>query len=258
MAANLELPADHPGVSDARYRQRRARIAEASVGLPAGAPPPLIDYVPAEDEVWSTVSGALHDLHRTYAVQEYRDAAARLALSTEGVPQLADVSDRLSELSGWRVRAVPGLVPTSVFYGALADRTFLSTQYVRHPSVPFYTPEPDIIHELIGHVNALASPRFAALYEAAGQASRRATDAAALERFSRVFWFTIEFGVAYEHGELRTYGAGLLSSYGEIQAFRAAEIRELDLEVMASMEYDITHFQHVVFCARSFDDVAAF
>jgi phenylalanine-4-hydroxylase len=144
-----------------------------------------------------------------------------------------------------------------MFYGSLADRTFLSTQYVRHPSVPFYTPEPDIIHELIGHVNALASPRIAALYEAAGQASRRATDAAALERFSRVFWFTLEFGVAHEQGRLRTYGAGLLSSFGEIQAFRKATVRPFDPDAMIAQDYDITTFQEILFGAASFDDAAA-
>ena len=111
----------------------------------------------------------------------------------------------------------------------MAERRFLSTQYVRHPSVPFYTPEPDIVHEIIGHANMLASPVLADLYERAGRASRRALRADSLEFFSRVFWFSLEFGVLREGGELRAYGAGLLSSYGEIQAFRHAEIRRLDL-----------------------------
>ena len=100
-----------------------------------------------------------------------------------------------------------------------------------------------------------SSPRFAALYEVAGAASRRATTDAALERFSKVFWFTIEFGVAMERGELRTYGAGLLSSYGEIQAFRGAEIRPLDFDEMAVADYDITSFQDVLYVAPSFDDL---
>ena len=115
---------------------------------------------------------------------------------------------------------MPGLVPTRTFYGSLAERRFLSTQYVRHPSVPLYTPEPDIVHEVIGHANMLASPVFADLYELAGQASRRAESPEALEFFSRVFWFSVEFGVVWEGGELRTYGAGILSSFGELDAFR--------------------------------------
>ena len=148
---------------------------------------------------------------------------------------------------------MPGLVPTREFYGALADRTFLATQYVRHPSVPFYTPEPDIIHELIGHVNGLASPRIAALYEAAGRASLAATTDEALDRFSRVFWFTLEFGVVREHGELRTYGAGLLSSFGEIQAFARSTSDRSTSRRWPTDDYDITRFQDVLFAADSFD-----
>jgi phenylalanine-4-hydroxylase len=143
-------------------------------------------------------------------------------------------------------------VPTRVFYGALARRHFLSTQYIRHHSVPFYTPEPDIVHEIIGHANMLASPVFASLYELAGAASRRATSDASLQFFSRVFWFTIEFGLVWERDELRTYGAGLLSSFGEIQQFRRAEVRPFDLGQMGTFDYDITHYQPVLFAAPSF------
>ena len=152
---------------------------------------------------------------------------------------------------------MPGLVPTRVFYGSLAARRFRSTQYLRHGSEPFYTPEPDVIHELIGHANGLASPKFATLYEAAGRASLRATSPEQLERFSRVFWFTMEFGVVHEEGDLRAYGAGLLSSFGEIEAFRDAEVREWDPDEMAAREYDITHFQPVLYCAGDFDTTAA-
>lgn len=253
--AGFELPAEHPGVADPVYRDRRATIAAASRDLPPGAPPPHVDYSPAEDEVWNVVSEALSELHQRLATEEYLRGEEALALPRDRVPQLADVSDRLRRLTGWRICAVPGLVPTRTFYGSLADRTFLSTQYVRHPSVPFYTPEPDIVHELIGHANALASPRFAALYEAAGQASRRASSADALERFSRVFWFTMEFGVVVERGEPRAYGAGLLSSFGEIQEFRKAEMRALDTAAMEALEYDITRFQDVLFLADSFEAI---
>ena len=153
--------------------------------------------------------------------------APDLALPTDRVPQLADVSRRLQELTGWRIDAAPGLAPTRDFYGALAERRFLSTQYVRHSSVPLYTPEPDIIHEVIGHANMLADPQFAELYATAGAASRRCDDEQ-LKRFSKTFWFTLEFGVVCEGTELKAYGAGLLSSFGEIQAFRDAEIRDWD------------------------------
>lgn len=252
----VALADDHPGVADPTYRRRRDEIAAASTGLAPGSEPPRIDYHDDESALWRLVSEALAERHERFACAEYRRAAARLALPADRVPQLAEVSDRLRDLTGFAIGAVPGLVPTDVFYGSLADRRFLSTQYLRHASQPFYTPEPDVIHELLGHANGLASPTFARLYEAAGRASRRARTPDELERFSRVFWFTMEFGVVREDGELRTYGAGLLSSYGEIEAFRDAEVRDWDPDEMAHHEYDITHFQPVLYCAGDFDTTA--
>ncbi len=247
------LPADHPGVSDLDYRRRRAAIAAVGEAHQPGDAIREVDYTAEEDDLWATVSGQLGDLHRSFAVAAYREGGGRLDLPADRVPQLGRVSERLTELTGWAITPVPGLVPTRTFYGSLAERRFCSTQYVRHHSVPFYTPEPDIVHELVGHANALAHPRFAALYELAGQAARRSRSAATLEAFSRVFWFSLEFGVLWEDGELRIYGAGLLSSYGEIQCFRDATIRDLDVAAMASTAYDITQYQPVLFAARSFD-----
>lgn len=251
-APPLALPDDHPGVSDLAYRQRRAAIAGVGEAHRPGADIPVVAYAPEEDAVWRTVSAELAVLHEDLAVAAYRDGVSALALPTAEVPQLGRVSDRLADLTGWAITPVPGLVPTRTFYGSLAERRFCSTQYIRHHSVPFYTPEPDVVHELVGHANALAEPRFAALYELAGQAARRCESDAALEAFSRVFWFSLEFGVAWEDGALRAYGAGLLSSYGEIQAFRSAEVRPLDVAAMATLDYDITQYQPVLFAADSF------
>jgi phenylalanine-4-hydroxylase len=247
----FELPPDHPGVSDAAYLARRADIAQVGDAYRAGDPIPDVDYAPEEDEVWRIVSVELARKHRRYACAEYLAGAQRLVLPTQRVPQLREVDHRLQELTGFGIRPVGGLVPIRDFYGSLAERTFTSTQYVRHHSVPFYTPEPDIIHEIIGHANTLASPAFADLYEAAGRASKRAESADALQFFSRVFWFTLEFGVVWEAGELRGYGAGLLSSYGEIEVFRDAQVRPWDLAAMGTVDYDITRYQPVLFAAAS-------
>jgi phenylalanine-4-hydroxylase len=252
-APALELPADHPGVSDPAYRQRRAAIAEVGATFTSGAAIPDVEYTPAEDGVWRIVSRELAAKHQRYACREFLDAAAALTLPTDRVPQLREVDERVHAVTGFHIEPVPGLVPTRTFYGSLAERRFLSTQYIRHHSVPFYTPEPDIVHEIIGHANQLASPVFADLYEAAGKASARATTPEALERFSRIWWFTLEFGVAWEGAELRAYGAGLLSSFGEIDAYRQATIRPWDLPAMASHPYDITTYQPVLFAAPSFE-----
>jgi phenylalanine-4-hydroxylase len=250
----FELPADHPGVADHAYRMRRATIAEVAARFRPGEPIPDVTYVEEEDAVWRTVAGELGRKHERLACAAYREGARRLALRTDRVPQLQEVSERLKALTGFRIEPVSGLVPTRAFYGALADRVFLATQYVRHHSVPFYTPEPDVIHEVIGHCNALAHPALADLYRVAGEASRRCKTDEALEFFSRVFWYSLEFGVVWEAGELRTYGAGLLSSYAEIERFREAEIRPLDVVSMGSMSYDITHYQPTLFAAASFDE----
>jgi phenylalanine-4-hydroxylase len=252
-----ELPKDHPGFSDPAYRERRARIAEVGAAYRRGDPIPDVTYSTEEDEVWRLVSTELAGKHRRYACAEYLAGAARLVLPLERVPQLREVDERIYGLTGFRINPVPGLVPTRTFYGSLAERTFLSTQYIRHHSVPFYTPEPDIVHEIIGHANMLASPVFAELYELAGRASLRAMTDVSLDVFSRVFWFTLEFGVVHENGALKAYGAGLLSSYGEIETFREAEIRGWDLRAMATQEYDITHYQPVLFAATSFEQMLA-
>jgi len=253
--AAYPLPTDHPGFHDEAYRARRAAIAAVGATYERGAPIPDVEYTAEEHALWGLVARELRAKHEWYACREYLAASDRLALPRDRVPQLAHVTGRLEWLTGFRLEPVPGLVPTRQFYGALADSRFLSTQYIRHHSVPFYTPEPDVVHELVGHANMLASPIFAELYRAAGRASLRAATNEALDRFSRVFWFTLEFGVVWEGGELRTYGAGLLSSFGELEVFRRAEIRPLDVEQMASLDYDITRYQPVLFAGRSLGEV---
>jgi phenylalanine-4-hydroxylase len=260
--APAELPEDHPGFSDPEYRARRGAIADVGAHYHSGDPIPDVTYTAEEDEVWRLVSHELARKHKRYACRAYLEGAAALTLPTDRMPQLREVDERVHALGRFHIEPVPGLVPTRVFYGALARRTFLSTQYIRHHSVPFYTPEPDIVHEIIGHANMLANPVFADLYEEAGKASVRASSDAALDFFSKVFWFTLEFGVVHEDGELKAYGAGLLSSYGEIEEFRRAEVRPWDIARMGTLEYDITRYQPILFAAESFDrmvdDLTAF
>jgi len=251
----VDLAADHPGVADPAYRTRRNAIAALAVGHRRGEPVPHADYSPEEHAVWTLVSRELAAQHATYAVREYRDAVQAVALPTDHIPQLDEVSARVEPLTGFRYEPVAGLATLREFYGAMAAGVFLSTQYIRHHSVPLYTPEPDVVHEVIGHAHTLADPGLASVYRAAGAAAQRVQTDEALEFLSKVFWFSLEFGVAWEAGELRTYGAGLLSSYGEIQEFRAADVRPLDLAAMGTQSYDITHYQPVLFAGRSLSHV---
>jgi phenylalanine-4-hydroxylase len=249
------LGADHPGVADPDYRARRNAIASAGAAWQVGDPLPQVEYTPEEHEVWAAVSAELEPLHQRRACQEFLAGQTRLQLPTDHIPQLDEVSDALQALTGFTYRPAAGLVPLRKFYGSLADGVFHSTQYIRHHSVPLYTPEPDVVHEVLGHGNCLASDRFAALYRAAGRAALRVEGERALEFVSKVFWFSLEFGVLQEDGELKTYGAGLLSSYGEIQEMTRAQLLPLDVARMGVQEYDITHYQPLLFCAQGFGEV---
>lgn len=251
----VHLSDEHPGVRDPEYRARRNAIAALALNHIPGTPVPHIDYTPDEQRVWHIVSTELAPRHRRYACAEVLDAAGRLALPDDHIPQLDEVSAALEPLTGFRYAPAAGLVPLREFFGSFADRTFHATQYIRHHSAPLYTPEPDAIHEVIGHANQLASPRFAAVYTAVGAAVARLTTETALKFLANVFWFSMEFGVLREHGEVRCYGAGLLSSYGEIAEFHHAELRPLDLTAMGTATYDITHYQPVLYCAESIAEI---
>jgi phenylalanine-4-hydroxylase len=248
-SVNVELAADHPGASDPVYRERRNHIAAKAVAWEPGDPIPRIEYTDAEHEVWRIVSRELAPKHSRYACRDFRDAAAALALPADHVPQLDEVTESLRPLTGFGYHPAAGLVPLRDFLGALGDGIFHSTQYIRHDAMPLYTPEPDLIHEVIGHGNLMAAPRFAEIKRQAGLAAQRVETEDALQFLADVFWFTIEFGVLREEGEVRAYGAGILSSYGEIEEFRGADLRPLDLLEMGTLEYDITKYQPVLFCA---------
>jgi phenylalanine-4-hydroxylase len=251
----VHLADNHPGAVDPDYRSRRNALATLAIEWQPGTPPPVAPYTDAEHEVWRIVCGELHGLHERLACSLYLEGKRRLGLPEARIPQLVEVNALLAPLTGFQYVPAAGLVPLLEFYGSLADGVFHSTQYVRHHSVPLYTPEPDDLHEVVGHGNCLAHDRFAALYRLAGEAVRRVETTEAVEFISKVFWFSLEFGVLREDGEVRSYGAGLLSSYGEIQQVGQADLRPLDVARMGVQTYDITHYQPVLFCGNGFAEV---
>jgi phenylalanine-4-hydroxylase len=254
-AVTVHLAHDHPGANDPDYRRRRNQIAAAALAWRPDEPSPSIDYTPAEHEAWRTVSRELAIKHERYAVREYREAKHAVAMPADRVPGLDEISALVAPLGGWTYVPAAGLVPLEEFYGSLADRTFHSTQYVRHPAVPLYTPEPDIIHEVIGHGHLLATPTFGELHRLAGIASKRLRDRDNLLFLSKVFWFSLEFGVVVEDGEIRAYGAGILSSYGEIDEFRGMHHQPLDIVEMGITDYDITAYQPVLYLASCVEEI---
>lgn len=256
MRANLvELAPDHPGFADPGYRARRDAIAALARAWDGGAIPSA-PYVEDEHQVWREVWAQLGPLHQRCVAGELLELQREFPIDRERIPQLAEVSARLERLTGFRMVPVEGLVAPRRFFSQLRDGLFNATQYVRHPSRPFYTPEPDVIHELVGHAATLAHPRLAAINRKFGEAAALG-DRQLLARIERVYWFTLEFGVCEQASELRAYGAGLLSSIGELQratarATAGLAFRRWDLEAIASCEYDTSQYQTELFVAPSF------
>ncbi len=251
----VKLDPDHPGFRDPEYRARRNQIAEIAFSYRPGSPIPLAPYTEEEHGVWQTIWKALGPAHRSHACREYLDCVEQLDFGTDRIPQLGEVTEKVEAISGFRLEPVAGLVEPRVFLESLANGVFLCTQYIRHHSTPLYTPEPDVAHEIIGHAITLASKRLAEINRLFGEAVKRTGDPDRLDILARIYWFTIEFGVLREDGEVKAYGTGLLSSAGELEEMHKATLLPLDLEVASHHDYDPTHYQSVLFCADSFEDV---
>lgn len=248
-ARDAQHPELHPD-----YVARRDEIARLATG--SGQRPASITYTDDENRTWSQVITSLHQRWEVLAAPEILRAAERIALPVDRVPQLTEVTAALAPRSGFSFEAVPGLVPVDAFFGALADGRFLSTQYIRHHDAPLYTPEPDIIHEVIGHGTCLAQPHLAMLHREAGAAMLRMTTATSRQFLANVFWFSVEFGVMATPDGPRAVGAGLLSSVGELDWFAdRAMVRELDIDAMGTTEYDIAAFQPTLFSCRSLGEL---
>jgi phenylalanine-4-hydroxylase len=249
----VSFPPGHPGHRDLAYHRRRVTIAEAAFAAGPAAPAADITYTDEEHDVWRTVGAALADPHAKHACREFLEGADRLRLPADRLPQLREVSDTIEQLTGMRFSPAPGMLAPRDFYSSLAERRFQATQYIRHPSLPHFSPEPDLIHEVIGHGTALAHERWADIYELFGHAVRRLKSHDALSDVSKVFWFTMEAGLVTEDDEVKACGATLLSSCGELDNIARADIRPLDITAMQRQRYTVTGYQPVLFCADSFD-----
>ena len=248
----VTLDPDHPGFRDRVYRGRRNEIAEIALNYASGDPVPLAPYVDEEHRVWSTVWRALTPLHAERVAAEILELQSFLPLGNDRIPQLRELNRQLHNAAGFRMEPVAGLVTARTFMRYLGKRVFLSTQYIRHHSQPFYTPEPDVVHELIGHAATLVHPGIAEVNRLLGQAAEVANDRE-MERIGNVYWYTMEFGLVEQNGRPKAYGAGLLSSVGELSEFETrSTLHEWDLAQIASTGFDPTTYQTDLFVAPSF------
>jgi len=254
----VQFVPEHPGFNDARYQRHRATIAEAALEHRTEQPVPEITYLDEEHECWRLLSTELGDRHERHACAEIREGLAKLALPADCVPQLRYVSGVVQALTGFSFSPAAGLVDQFKFYGSLADREFRATQFIRHYSAPLFSPEPDMIHEIVGHGSALAGRRLADIYELLGKAVRCLRSNEDVSAVSSIFWFALEYGLVRERGEIKVCGASMLSSCGEMDQFLAAQIRPLDVQSMLTQPYRVDQYQPVLFCADSFGHLEDF
>lgn len=254
-AATLELEPGHPGEHDAGYVTRRQFLFDLTrrhrlerLG------PPLIDYTAEETRVWREVAPKLHELHDKYACALYLRAKEELAITETEIPQLKTLSDRLGRETQMHLVPAEGALPYRTFYRYIADRGFPVTQFIRHGSHPEFTPEPDMIHDCLGHVPPLMNRDYAELLTLIGKAAAatpHGDQVLALKRFS---WFSIEFGLIEEAGEVKVFGAGILSSTGEIPhaLFSPhATRRPFVTDTVIDTDYDPSQMQKDFFVAPS-------
>jgi phenylalanine-4-hydroxylase len=251
-----ELELDHPGANDAQYRERRDYIAACAKSFRETGKITDVEYNSREQRVWRYVAEELEELQQKYASPFYLQAKKDLGITTEKIPQLSEMNRRLKELTGFRLAPIEGLVETRGFLSFLSYRTMLCTQYIRHHSEPAYTPEPDIVHEAIGHIPMFTNPNFADYSQLVGHGARIASDKQ-LEELGRLYWFTIEFGLVEHEGDIKAYGAGLLSSFGELEhAFSdRVERRKFDLDEVINQDYSYSDMQKLLYVIPSYAEL---
>ena len=225
--------------------------------IPVGDEIDYPNYSAAEHAVWRDLYARQVKLLPGRAADEFLTGLEALALDHERIPALSDVSRRLHATTGWRVTRTPGLLDAHDFFGYLSRRIFPCTDYVRSRAELDYTPAPDCFHDIFGHTPMIMHPRFADFYQRIGEAALACKDPALEEALTRIYWFTVEFGLIKNRGGLRIYGNGIISSYGEALHSLTDEVTKhpFDPEVVAATPYDIWHFQDPLFVIGSFEEL---
>ena len=218
-------------------------------------------YSEENQETWRTLYDRQMEFLADNASNVYLSGARNIKLVRDHIPYLAgprSINTYLQQLTGWQSRAVPGYLPAKAFFACLARREFPTTIVIRPKESIDYLPEPDIFHDVFGHVPLHADPVFADFLQTYGKAALVTDDPYHTERLARLFWFTVEFGLIREDGRLKLYGSGLISSPGESKhALHAKEVerRPFDLETVCATTFEIDHYQPILYVLESFQQL---
>lgn len=216
------------------------------------------EYTRVEHEIWDFLYARQTQILQDRAAPEFLDGLKRLELSQSGIPDLERLNKALNTLTGWTVVMVPHLVPDEVFFEHLANRRFPAGRFIRKRDQLDYLEEPDIFHDIFGHVPMLAHPVFADYMQGYGKGGLRAAKLGFLKNLARLYWHTVEFGLIKTDKGLRIYGAGIVSSFGESQyALESQTPNRIGFDLLRLMrtEYEIDEFQKTYFAIDSFEQL---
>lgn len=242
-------------------------MAQSQRHMPGREPEPRADftidqdwkaYTAEEHGVWRALYHRQADLLKDRATPEFVDGLNGLAIAADGVPDFLRLNEALGRATGWRIVAVSGLVPDAIFFDHLANRRFPATCFIRKPEEMDYLEEPDVFHDVFGHVPLLMNPIFADYMQAYGQGGLKALKLDSLHHLARLYWYTVEFGLIRNGDGLRIYGAGILSSKGEsVYSMDDPKPNRIGFDLMRVMrtDYRIDSFQETYFVIDSFEEL---
>lgn len=250
---------NYPGAHDEAYRARVDSLIEQSKR--AWPQIPRYEYNADENETWALVSELLKTLQDRYSCRAFLEGRDKLDLPEDRVPQLDDVSAKMEATTGFMLAPVGGLLDKGEFLSMLANKVMRCTPYVRHPSYPFFTPEPDILHELRGHAPMFMHEPFVELSVQIGHAASAAVEAGNMELLELIglfYWYTVEYGLILEEGEIKIFGAG--NNGGMQDLLRSIdptiEKKPFSLEAIRELTIDYDAPQEVFFVSESYEQVA--
>ncbi len=215
-------------------------------------------YTDENQETWRLLFDRQMEYLQDNASETYLSGAKAINLRRDRIPPVKDINARLGPATGWQSRPVPGYIPAKGFFACLSRREFPTTIVIRPLESIDYLPEPDIFHDIFGHVPLHADPVFADFLQTYGQAALKTDDETHTERLARLFWFTVEFGLISEGGRTKLYGSGLISSPGEAKhALTSSEVerRPFDLETVCNTSFEIDHYQPILYVLESFEQL---